>query len=188
LLKLAYPHQEALNKKYQEIFFNEKYKFHTYGSYPKYVIDLEDMAWTKLQLLSVDENNNIIGYLCAMLDRELNHVTELKIVNFYDINITFSQDLKQFICDLFLKYNFRKINWTVVVGNPIEKMYDKYTSRYGGRIVGVLKKEVLLNDRKLYDKKIYELFRGDFVQNYNLKHGKLTKDEIMQAKEKLLED
>lgn len=141
MLKLAYPYREELNKKYQEIIFNEKYKFHTTRSYLTYTIELEDMAWTKLQLVSVNENNDIIGYLCATIDREANHVTELYIINFYDINIIFSQDLKQFIHDLFVKYNFRKINWSVIIGNSIEKMYDKYAQNMEEELLEFLKKK-----------------------------------------------
>lgn len=39
----------------------------------------------------------------------------------------------------------------VVIGNHIEKMYDKYIEKYGGRIIGVRKDEVRLIDGKLYE-------------------------------------
>ncbi|OGO81270.1 MAG: hypothetical protein A2Y21_10715 [Clostridiales bacterium GWC2_40_7] len=72
----------------------------------------------------------------------------------------------KFIVDIFLKYNFRKIEFTVVAGNPIEKMFDKYVNKYGGRIVGVRKESVKLQDNLFYDSKLYELFKTDFIKNY----------------------
>ena len=66
-----------------------------------------------------------------------------------------------------MKYNFRKIEFTVIVGNPIEKMFDKYIGKYGGRIVGIGKESVKLPDNLFYDSKLYEIFKVDFLARFN---------------------
>ena len=71
------------------------------------------------------------------------------------------------IDQMFTKFNFRKKSFFVIVGNPIEKTYDKFVSRYGGRIIGVKKQHVKLTDGKYYDKKMYEIFRDDYIKNKN---------------------
>jgi RimJ/RimL family protein N-acetyltransferase len=71
-----------------------------------------------------------------------------------------------FLVDLFDKFNFRKIEWTVVVGNDnAEKMYDRIINKYGGKIVGVKEKSTKLIDNKYYDIKYYEIFKDDFERS-----------------------
>ena len=85
----------------------------------------------------------------------------LRIINFEEKpNFLFSKDLKEFIIDvLFLKFRFNKLQFTCVVGNPIEKTYDRFIIKYGGRIVGIYEKDVRLVDNKIYDLKLYEITR-----------------------------
>ena len=83
-------------------------------------------------------------------------------MNFYDKNVTFSRDLYIFLTDLFNKFNFRKIEFTVVIGNPAEVMYDRIMDKYGGSIVGIKKLSTKLIDGKYYDVKMYEIFKDDF--------------------------
>ena len=68
------------------------------------------------------------------------------------------------LIDIFEKYNFRKLSFYVVVGNPIEKSYDKMCERYGGRIVGVKRKNTRLIDGKYYDEKLYEILKEDYMK------------------------
>ena len=62
------------------------------------------------------------------------------------------------------KYNFRKLNFYVIAGNPAEKAYDKMIKRYGGRVVGYRRKNTRLFDGKYYDEKLYEVMREDYFR------------------------
>jgi hypothetical protein len=148
--------------------FNDKYKYFNIGTYWDYDVKTEDNSWNRLEFVSVDKDDKVIGYLKAGIDRSSYTVSSLAIINFYDINMTFSRDLHQFLVDIFMKYNFTKIEFSVVVGNPAEMMYDKYIAKYGGRIVGTFHKSVSLQDGKLYDVKYYEIFRDDYVRRMGL--------------------
>lgn len=62
-----------------------------------------------------------------------------------------------------------KITFSVVIGNPTEKFYDKMINRYGGRVIGIFKKDTILPDNKLYDLKFYEIFKEDYEKAINKK-------------------
>lgn len=61
--------------------------------------------------------------------------------------------------------SIRKICFTVVVGNPVESRYDRIIERYGGRIVGIHKEHTMLPDGRLYDEKMYEILRTDYMKH-----------------------
>lgn len=84
-------------------------------------------------------------------------------MNFIDDKMTFGMDLGQVLQDIFEKYNFRKLDFCVVVGNPIEKSYDKMVKKYNGRIVGTFKDDVKLIDNKYYDIKYYEVTKENYM-------------------------
>lgn len=88
----------------------------------------------------------------------------LVAINFSD-NIGFGGDLLQAIDDVFCKYNFRKLCFSVFIGNPIENTYDKLIGKYGGYIVGIKKEHTRLLDGNFYDLKMYELFRDEYIKN-----------------------
>ena len=52
----------------------------------------------------------------------------------------------------------------MIIGNPIEKSYDKMINKYGGRIVGIYKEDVKLIDGEYYDKKLYEILASEYFE------------------------
>jgi hypothetical protein len=163
MLQPAYLYKDILYKYKSKIAFDERYKFYEYDTYVDYDIITDRNSWECIQLVSVDNNDNIIGYFKADINRHVYYVCGLAIINFTPkTNLIFAKDLKQFFLDLFNKYNFNKITFRVVIGNPIEKMYDKLVSNYGGRIVGIYKNNTKLWDGKIYDVKLYEIMKEDF--------------------------
>jgi len=168
MLKLAYPYKEQLQEKYNQVIYDEKYKFYNISSYWTYEFIMDKNGWDRLDFVSVDADGFIIGYLGAALARPMNFVDGLSILNFGEKgNYCFAKDLHTFLIDLFLKFNFYKISFSIVVGNSIEKMYDKYVLKHGGRIIGHNKKHAMLYDGQLYDVKYYELFKDDFQKHRN---------------------
>lgn len=170
MLKIAYYYIGKLQSEYSKIINNQQYKYYNNSEYWNYNFELSDKGsnWGAIEYVSVDNDDNVIGFLGANLDRSINNVTCLRILNFKDkANIIFSKDLMTFLKELFTVHNFRKINFSIVVGNPIEKMYDKYCLKYGGRIVGVFKDHTVLTDGKYHDTKYYEIFNEDFKKHIN---------------------
>ena len=142
--------------------FKDKYKYYNNNNYWNYEIELKKDSWNQVEMVSVDKNDKVIGYLCAYFERSSNKVSGMAAINFQDVSLTFSKDFYKFLTGLFEVHNANKIEWTVVVGNPAEKLYDKFINRFGGMVVGINHETTILGDGKLYDMKEYEIFKRDY--------------------------
>lgn len=163
MLKPAIKYREQLENLWYDIWFEEKYKYWNCGAFYE-AFKIDEDTWNRHQFVSTS-NDEVIGLIQYNIDRQSNSVSSLEIINFTDNIVVFGRDLKQALTDIFEKYKFRKINFSVVIGNPIEKSYNKMIEKHGGRIVGVYKDDVKLMDGNYYDRKLYEIFADDYF-NY----------------------
>lgn len=162
MLDIAINHEEELKQLFRSVWFKDKYKYWNCSCYHE-DWRAEESTWVEHQFVSV-RNGCVIGYIGYQIDRDnADEVHDLNIINFEESpSITFAKDLGQALKDIFERYKFRKLSFSVVIGNPVEKSYDKMCEKYGGRIVGVKKKQVRLIDGELYDEKLYEILREDY--------------------------
>lgn len=160
MLKPAVKYKDQLDNLQSEIWFNDKYKYWNSSIYYD-SISIDDSTWCKHQFVSV-VNNEVIGYIEYGISRVEHNVTSINIINFSDNKITFGKDLMRALKDIFEVYKFQKINFSVIIGNPIEKSYDRMVMKYGGRIVGMYKNDVKLIDGLYYDRKIYEILASEY--------------------------
>lgn len=167
MIEIAQLHKDELERLVSAVWFEDRYKYWNSSVYYGQA-KVEDNTWNTHQFVSVDKKGNVIGYIDYSIDRESDRVYGLGIINFTDDIITFGLDLRQVLDDIFRKFNFRKLCYAVVCGNPIEKSYDRMTEKYGGRVVGICRQEVRLMDGILYDLKKYEIFRTDYLRKFNL--------------------
>ena len=159
MLDLAIKHEDELKKEMVGIMFVEKYKFENVASYYNETIIRKDLVgWGGIQMVSVNKEGKVIGYFSVDLCRDTFNLSNLHIINFTDDKVLFAKDLKNFLMKLIEREDIRKLNFTVVIGNPIEKSYDKMIEKYGGRIIGIRREDTKLFDGKLYDTKSYEIF------------------------------
>lgn len=165
MLDLALNHSEELQKKFRDTWFSEDYKFYSCVNYYE-DFKVSDSTWNYHQFVSVDGDKNIIGYIGYCIERADNSVDGLTIINFTKDNKTeFGIDIANAIRDIFKKYHFRKLDFAVVVGNPVEKIYDAMVTKYNGRIVGTKKEHAHLYDGKYYDLKLYEILSKDYLNS-----------------------
>lgn len=163
MLDLALNHEEDVVQKLRSTWFKEKYKFHSFGQgYDD--IELEKNTWNAHQFVSLNSYGEVLGLINYSIDRTLNMVSNFALVNFSDKenNITFGVDTLVAVRDIFEKFNFRKMNFEVIVGNPAERHYDRIINKYGGRIVGIRLAEVKLYDGVYYDTKLYEISKESY--------------------------
>jgi hypothetical protein len=163
LLDLAIKHKTELESIQYNIWLEEKYKYYNCDTYYD-SLQIDESTWQRHQFVSV-KSGEVIGYISYRVDRTSDMAHSLAIMNFTDDKITFGIDLGRALTDIFEKYNFRKLEFSVVVGNPIEISYDNIIKRYGGRIIGTHHKQCRLIDSKLYDLKEYEIFKEDYMKN-----------------------
>ena len=161
MLDVAIKYADALKDKMYETWFDEKYKYWNFSTYYS-DIDIKDETWAEHQFVSILDDE-IIGYICYEVNRVSNYCTGLGIINFTDNKMTFGCDLGQALTDIFEKFKFNKLKFSVVIGNPIEKSYDRMIQRYGGRIVGIFRQDTRLLDGNLYDVKQYEILRSEYL-------------------------
>ncbi|HEY5588246.1 MAG TPA: hypothetical protein VIK86_04730 [Candidatus Paceibacterota bacterium] len=166
MLDIACKYEEKLQLLFANITFDEKYKFYDMGSYREKYKAIES-TWAAHEFVSIDKDNNVLGYIKYGICRDSMDVHYLQIINFSDNKIIFGRDVFKCISEIFIKFNFRKIVFGVVVGNPIESTYDKLLKKYGGRIVGIFLKDCKLIDGKYYGSKKYEIFREDYLKHRN---------------------
>lgn len=163
MLDLAMKHEPELQTLFADAFLDMRNRFYFGGGYSDKYKAVES-TWNKHEFVSV-KNSKVIGYLSYSIDRRTNSANSLAAINFGGKNLTFSRDFRQFLNDIFEKFGFRKLTFGVFVGNPVEKMYDRYIRKFGGRIVGINKEAGLLMDGKFYDYKEYEIFRESYLTN-----------------------
>ena len=166
MLDLAYKHEEEIKNLMFNTWYNEKYMFyhsscfHTPFSCPSN----RDGDWDVRQFVSLDSNGKVIGLISYSVDRENDLACGFGAINFSDNKVVFGLDLAKVIDDIFCKFNMRKLEFAVIVGNPIERSYDRMVAKYGGSITGIKHKHTKLLDGKYYDHKDYEIFREDYIR------------------------
>lgn len=148
---------------YKDTWYDEKYKFFHDENYRE-GHDIPNSDWQRREFVSVDKDGKVLGLISYSFNRCADYVSNLGIINFSDNKVVFGRDVAKAFEEIFTKYNHRKITFSVVVGNPIERSYDNLMKKYGGRIIGTYNKHVKLIDNNYYDSKLYEIFREDFMK------------------------
>lgn len=165
MLEYAAQYKDEISSLWQKTLLDPYYKYFHTGSFCNYELKIDSDNWSNLEFVSVS-GDKLNGYLSANIDRDTRNVRSVAILKFEKDSFTFSKDMYNFLQNLFLERNFKKISFDVVIGNPIEKMYDRFIERYGGRIVGIKKNDIHLMDGQLYNLKLYEIEKEAFLENY----------------------
>lgn len=160
MLKPAILYKDEIPKLYQSIWFNEKYKYYNYNT-TWHTFSIADSTNDWHEFVSVDKQGKIIGYIHYYVVRDTLNCCRFGAINFTN-NPIFGKDLLQVFKDIFERFNFHKVQFAVVIGNPVEKTYDRLCQKYGGRILCIEKDETKLEDNKYYDVKRYEILRDEY--------------------------
>lgn len=170
MLKPAIEYKDELRKKRIDNWHKKKYKYVSYGPSSFLAVvsgsDITENTWNRHQFASI-HNNEVIGYISYKISQQDHRVYGLEVINFTDDVMPFSLDLKRIFKNIFELYKFNKISFAVIIGNPIEKTYDRIVSKYNGRIVGTRLKHIKLSDKQYYDVKEYEVFREGYLNGNN---------------------
>lgn len=157
MLDVAIKWEDELRSKFYDTWFDEKYKYYyNDGNFHDYEADCN--SENRHQFACIHDQY-IIGYIGYDIHRNENRVDNFGAINFTNKHIEFATDLMTAINDIFYKYNFDKINFEVIVGNPAEEKYDNLIKVYNGVVAGYYKNHVRLMDGQLYDSKIYEIYK-----------------------------
>lgn len=178
MLLPCYRYAEELRGLFSDVIHGPRYNYYGGTWMPMYeVLATTEMSHEYVSVVKGIESDEyegedvIVGYIRYYIDRENNSVTGMEILNFSeDHKLIFGLDVFRCIEDIFTKFNFRKMNVSVNVGNPVEKTYDRLIAKYGGYICGIKYLNSKMISGEYCDLKMYEMFREDFIQSKNSKN------------------
>tara|TARA_R110000824_G_scaffold8450_4_gene38493 strand:+ start:733 stop:1278 length:546 start_codon:yes stop_codon:yes gene_type:complete len=161
MLKRAILYEAQLRARIIEASDDPEFKYYPDG-YWDYGFEIPKTNHNHQDLVSVDENENIHGFFRATINRHGHFVSNLSIIAF-DKGFTFHKDFRDFVIKLFVDYKYNKVVFRVAVGSPNEKLYDKFSLKFNGRIVGTFFNDLTTEDGEKLNQKYYELSRESFV-------------------------
>lgn len=165
MLKPAILYKEELEDKFKEVFYDLKYQYFTHGAMNN-VPEIPDSNEKFHCFASVDKKGNVLGYISYGVDWEAMTTCGFGAISFVPGgSVEYAYDLRKAIDNIFMKFNFNRIEWWAYSDNPAIRGYDSFIKRYGGRRAGFLKQNIKLLDGKLHDSIIYELLREDYIKN-----------------------
>lgn len=164
MLDNAFKYEEEIRKKFLDVWYDPKYQYYFGGAYREPYSLPTNGDWSCRTFVSLNKEGELIGMVGYSVDHEVNRAHCFGAINFTNDIFTFSQDLKQVIDDIFIKFGMNKMEFNVICGNPIEKSYDRIVEKIGGRILCVRKQTAKLLDGSIVDDKMYEVMREDYLK------------------------
>lgn len=166
MLKNALLYQEQLKKKLWDVWYDPKYQYY-YGGDQRWTPQLGennyDCRTVQRAFVSVDSQDNLVGYINFSWDSDLRLVFGFGAMNFTDDITTFGLDLKEVLEFIFETCQANVMEFCVIRGNPIEKSYDRITDKFGGRVVGIRTARARDMAGNLCDDKMYEITREGYL-------------------------
>lgn len=159
-------YESELRQCFHEIEYDLRYQFIN-GCWGCTDFSLPDNNYDSFWFASVNEYNEVVGFVTAEFNRVAGRVSGLAAANFFlgSSDMTFIKDLYQFIDDLFMKYNFNSIEWHCYADNPACRGYQKLVKRFGGSVIGPRHQAAVLMDGKLHDSYCFEILKENYLKN-----------------------
>lgn len=161
MLRPAQLYKEELNKKNYETWYDQRYMYYHSGT-GAYDIQLADNNCSNHQFVSVDENDNVIGYISYKIDWQALSADRFGIISYSLGNLTFVKDVYQAICDLFEKYHMNRVSWFAFAENPAVNGYRNFIKKHGGVECAYHRQISKLVDGKLHDAIQFEILAEEF--------------------------
>lgn len=161
MLKPAQAYKDRLYEEYINTWYKPENIFYagwTGDSMP----ELPDNNYDSHHFVSVDKNDNLIGYISYSVDWIAMSTDRFGIISFDKGNILFAKDVYKAICDLFEVYHMNRISWCAYADNPAIRGYRNFIRKHGGRECGYHRQNARLQDGKLHDSVEFEILACEF--------------------------
>lgn len=110
MLKPAQLYREELQKKYVECWYKPENQYYS-GWTGMQIPDLPDNCYDTHDFVSVDKDNNVIGYISYCINYVSLSVDRLGIISFKKGDLTFGRDIYESICNIFEAYGMNRIEF-----------------------------------------------------------------------------
>ena len=127
-------------------------------------IDLPDNNYNSHCFVSVDKEDNVIGYIAYCVDWTAMSADRFGIISYKKGSIEFAKDVYKAICDLFEVYHMNRISWCAYVDNPAVRGYRNFIKKHGGRECAYYRQIARLQDGLLHDMVDFEILAAEFVR------------------------
>lgn len=161
MIKPAQLYLDELNEKYVNTWYDDRYKFFFRCGWSSQ-ITLPDNNYNSHDFVSVDPNDNVIGYMHYQIDRDANSCDDFGLISFDPGNVLFIRDVKRVVDDIFLRYNINRITWTCFEDNPAIKAYRCFIRRFGGVECGRFREDAKLSDGKRHNSIAFEILQREY--------------------------
>lgn len=161
MLKPAQLYQEKLQEENIKSWYKPE-NIYWNGWYGDSQITIMENNYDGHQFVSVDKDDNVIGYIAYNVDWAAMSADRFGIISFNKGSIEFAKDLYKAICDLFNVYHMNRVAWCAFVDNPAVRGYRNFIKKHGGRECGYHRQKVKLMDGKLHDSVEFEILAEEF--------------------------
>ena len=161
MLKPAQLYKDRLLEEYIKTWYKPENIFYT-GWTGDSLPNLPDDNYDSHHFVSVDANDNLIGYISYSVDWIAMSADRFGIISFDKGNILFAKDVYKAICDLFEVYHMNRISWRAYVDNPAIRGYRNFIEKHGGRECGYHRQNARLQDGKLHDSVDFEILKEEW--------------------------
>lgn len=127
-------------------------------------IDLPENNYYSHCFVSVDNHDNVIGYIAYSVDWSAMSADRFGIISYKKNSIEFAKDVYEAICNLFEVYHMNRISWVAYVDNPAIRGYRNFIKKHGGRECGYYRQIARLQDGKLHDSVTFEILAEEFIR------------------------
>lgn len=160
MLRPAQLYQDQLQEKIFKTWYDEKYMFWE-GGPGNSQLNLDDNNYECHQFVSVDKNDDVIGYITYRIDWAAMNADRFGIIGF-DENVLFAKDVYKAICNLFEKYHMNRVSWFAFIENPAVRGYRNFIKKHGGVECAYHRQIAKLMDGKLHDSVEFEILAEEF--------------------------
>lgn len=113
-----------------------------------------------VQYAIVDKDGKLLGYFGYYIDWYSSSASQFGLFSFDRGNRIIGIDILKEMRKLIHKYKLHRIEWRMIGGNPVEKHYDRFCTKYHGRKI-LLHDAVKDRNGKYHDDVIYEIINEE---------------------------
>lgn len=135
------------------------------------IIQLPDNNEERHCFVSIDKNDNVIGYIAYCVNWVSMSANRWGIISFKKGSVEFAKDLYKAISDCFITYHLNRISWSCYEDNPALRGYRNFIKRHGGRECGYHRQVTRLRDGKLHNAVEFEILAEEFKNCEKLEGG-----------------
>lgn len=185
MLKPAQLYKEKLQKENISSWYRPENIF-WHGGTAESTIQLPDNNGDRHCFVSVDSNDEVIGYIAYSVDWTAMTAYGFGIISFKKGSVLFAKDVYRAVCDCFEVYHLNRVEWSCYADNPAIRGYRNFIRRYGGRQCGYYRQIAKLKDGRLHDSISFEILAAEFQKKGSDEAG--TSSLFSRLRSRLLDD